>query len=90
MKKENDEIIASWRNFLDLPLELSVELGRTNMKIREILGLGPSSIIKLHRSTGEGVDIRAGGRSLLRGEIIVLEDRAGVRINEIIEEDNAK
>lgn len=88
MKKENEEIIESWRNFLDLPLELSVELGRTNMPIREILDLAPSSIIKLARSTGEGVDVRADNKSLLRGEIIVLEDRAGVRITEIITEDN--
>lgn len=88
MKNENEEIIASWRNFLDLPLELSVELGRTRLKIREILELEPASIIKLSRSTGEGVDIRADDKSLLRGEIIVLEDRAGVRISEIIKEDN--
>jgi flagellar motor switch protein FliN/FliY len=88
MKQENEEIIASWRNFLDLPLELSVELGRTKLKIREILDLAPDSIIKLSRSTGEGVDLRADDKSLLRGEIIVLEDRAGVRVSEIIKEDN--
>ena len=88
MKKENAEIIESWRNFLDLPLELSVELGRTNLKIREILNLAPTSIIKLSRSTGEGVDVRADDKSLLRGEIVVLEDRAGVRVTEIVTEDN--
>lgn len=88
MKKENEEIIASWRNFWELPLELSIELGRTKLKIREILELTPSSIIKLARSTGEGVDIRADEKSLFRGEIIVLEDRAGVRVSEIIKEDN--
>ncbi len=88
MKKENEEIIQSWRRFWDLPLDLSVELGQTKLKIREILNLVPSSIIKLSRSTGEGVDIRADNKSLLRGEIVVLEDRAGVRITEIITEDN--
>lgn len=87
MKKENEEIIQSWRRFMDLPLQLSVELGRTSLKIREILNLEPSSIIKLSRSTGEGVDVRTDDKSLLRGEIIVLEDRAGVRVTEIITED---
>lgn len=87
MTKDCDEIINSWRNFLDVPLEISVELGRTKMPIREILALDESSVIKLNRSTGEGVDIRADEKSLLRGEIIILEDRAGVRITEVIKED---
>ncbi|MEK7724438.1 MAG: FliM/FliN family flagellar motor switch protein [Acidobacteriota bacterium] len=84
----NEEIIESWSNFMDLPVELSVELGQTTLKVREILDLEPSGIIKLSRSTGEGVDVRADNRSLVRGEIIVIEDRAGVRINEIIAEEN--
>ena len=84
METENEQIIESWGDFLDLPLPLSVELGRTQITIREILALAPSSIIKLSRSTGEGVDIRAGNRSLLRGEIVVIEDRAGVRVSEIL------
>jgi len=84
MKEENEKIIASWGPFLDLPLPLSVELGGTTLPMRELLDLGPSSIIKLSRSTGEGVDVRAGGQSLLRGEIVVIEDRAGVRVNEIL------
>jgi len=84
MKTENEKIIASWSDFLDLPVPLSVELGRTKLKIREILELAPASIIKLSRSTGEGVDIRADNKPLLRGEIVVIEDRAGVRISEIL------
>jgi flagellar motor switch protein FliN len=84
----NEEIIESWKDFMDLPVELSVELGQTTLKVREILDLEPSGIIKLSRSTGEGVDVRADNRSLVRGEIIVLEDRAGIRINEIIAEEN--
>lgn len=87
MTKDCDEIINSWRNFLDVPLEMSVELGRTKMPIREILALAESSVVKLNRSTGEGVDIRADEKSLMRGEIIILEDRAGVRITEVIKED---
>jgi flagellar motor switch protein FliN/FliY len=88
MKIENENTLASWADFLELPLTLSVELGRAKLKIREILDLGPNSIIKLSRSTGEGVDVRADNKPLLRGEIVVIEDRAGVRISEILLDEN--
>jgi flagellar motor switch protein FliN/FliY len=88
MKNENETILESWRDFMDVNLPLSVELGSTKMKIREILELEDSSIIKLTRSTGEGVDVRADNKTLVRGEIIVIEDRAGVRINEINTQNN--
>jgi flagellar motor switch protein FliN len=84
----NEEIIESWKDYLDLPVALSVELGQTTLKVREILDLESASIIKLSRSTGEGVDVRADNHSLVRGEIIIIEDRAGVRINEVISEEN--
>ncbi|MEZ5425402.1 MAG: FliM/FliN family flagellar motor switch protein [Pyrinomonadaceae bacterium] len=83
MKTENEKIIESLRDFMDLSLSLSIELGSTRLKIREILELKESSIIKLRRSTGEGVDLRAGNQTLGRGEVIVIEDHAGVRLNEI-------
>lgn len=86
MKTENENTIAAWSDFLDLPLSVSVELGRTSLTVREILGLAPESVVRLSRSTGEGVDIRADDKRLMRGEIVVIEDRAGVRVNEIITE----
>ncbi len=73
---------------MDINLPLYIELGGTKMKIREILELEDSSIIKLTRSTGEGVDVRADNQTLGRGEIIVIEDHAGVRINEIVKQKN--
>ena len=88
MQPENEKILASWADFLDLPLELSLELGRAKMSVREILDLQTSSIVKLGRSTGEGVDIRADNKPLMRGEIVVIEDRAGVRISEILTDIN--
>lgn len=84
MTEECEKIIESWRAVLDVPIALSVELGRTRLSIREILDLKENSIIQLSRSTGEGVDVRADNNPLLRGEIIVIEDRAGVRVNELI------
>lgn len=88
MKAENEKILAAWADFLDLPLSLSLELGRARMSVREILELKESSIVKLGRSTGEGVDIRADNKPLMRGEIVVIEDRAGVRISEILTDTN--
>ena len=85
---QNEEIIHSWANFLALEVGLSVELGRTKLKIREILELEPESLVKLTRSTGDGVEIRADDKPLFRGEIFVLEDRTGVRVSEIIKEDD--
>ena len=83
----NKEIIESWKDYLDLRVPVSIELGQTKLKIQEIMDLEPSSLVKLTRSTGEGVDVRVDNRPLVRGEIIVIEDRAGVRINEIVIEE---
>jgi flagellar motor switch protein FliN len=80
---ETEAIIESWRDHLDLPVPLSVELGRTVLSAREVLDLDVNSIIQLQRSTGEGVDVFARDRLIARGEIIMIEDRTGVRVNEI-------
>lgn len=76
--------IDAWRNFLDLQVLLVVELGRTKMSMRDVLNLELNSIIQLQRSTAEGVDVLASGLYIARGEIITIEDRTGVRINEVI------
>lgn len=84
MKEECEKIIESWRGVWDVPIALTIELGRTRLKLSEILDLKENSLIRLSRSTGEGVDVRADDQPLVRGEIIVIEDRAGVRVSEII------
>ncbi len=83
----NDQRIEAWRDFHDLRVPMAVELGRTRVTARAILALELHSIIQLPRSTGEGVDVLAGEHAIARGEIIVIEDRTGVRINEIIVEE---
>ncbi|MEJ7617238.1 MAG: FliM/FliN family flagellar motor switch protein [Pyrinomonadaceae bacterium] len=80
----NEATIASWRDFMDLPVPLAVELGRTKLSVRAILELEVNSIIQLARSTGEGVDVLASRCTIGRGEIVMIEDRTGVRINEIL------
>jgi flagellar motor switch protein FliN len=87
LRRMNEAEIRSWRDFVDLSVQLAIELGRTTLTAREILDLEPNSIIQLSRSTGEGVDMLAEDKRIARGEIIMIEDRTGVRINEIIVEE---
>ncbi|HEV7644435.1 MAG TPA: FliM/FliN family flagellar motor switch protein [Pyrinomonadaceae bacterium] len=87
MEKACEEMIQSWRDMLDVPLAVNVELGRTTLSMQEILDLEEGSVVQLPRSTGEGVVVLADDRTLVRGEIIVIEDRAGVRVTEILAED---
>lgn len=69
---------------MDVPLEISVELGRTVKKIKEILEIGPGSIIELEKMAGEPVDILVNGKRIAKGEVVVIDENFGVRITEII------
>ena len=68
----------------DIPLEVTVELGRTRLLIRDILDLGAGSIIELDKIAGEPVDLFANGLLVARGEVVVIDDNFGVRVTEII------
>ena len=68
---------------LDLPLELSVELGRARMSLQELLKLDKGSVIRLGRTEGEPLEIQVNGRTVARGEVVVVNDRLGVRVTEI-------
>ncbi len=83
LRAANAATIESWREYLDLRLPVSVELGRARLTVRDVLALEPHSILQLSRSTGEGVDILAGANRVAQGQIVMLEDRMGVRINNI-------
>jgi flagellar motor switch protein FliN len=69
---------------LDVPLDLSVELGRTRMSIQDLLGLGPGSVIELDKIAGEPLDILVNDRLVARGEAVVVNDKFGVRITDIV------
>lgn len=69
---------------MDIGLQLSVELGRTNKKIREILELSNGSIIELDKLAGEPVDILINGKLLAQGEVVVIDENFGVRVTGII------
>jgi flagellar motor switch protein FliN/FliY len=88
LRAANKVTIELWRAHLDLTVPLSIELGRTKLTAAAILALETNTIVQLARSTGEGVDVLADSQRLARGEIIMIEDRTGIRINEINEQVN--
>jgi flagellar motor switch protein FliN len=69
---------------LDVPLEISVELGRARMVVRDVLDLGTGSIVEVDKAAGEPVDVMVNGRLVAKGEVVVIEDNFGVRITEIL------
>ncbi len=69
---------------LDVPLDVSVELGRARMSIQELLALGPGSVVELDKIAGEPLDILVNHRLVARGEAVVVNDKFGVRITDII------
>lgn len=69
---------------LDIPLEVSVELGRTRMVIGDLLKMGQGAIIELNRLAGEPVDVFVNGKMLGKGEVVVADEKFGVRLTEII------
>ena len=69
---------------LDVPLDISVELGRSRMSIQELLNLGPGSVVELDKVAGEPLDILVNQRLVARGEAVVVNDKFGVRITDII------
>ena len=69
---------------LDIPLELKVELGHTDMIINKMLQLTQGSVVELNKAAGESVEIYVNDKLLGKGEVIVVNERFGVRITEII------
>ena len=69
---------------MDVPLEVTVELGRTSKTISEILNFAPGTIIELDRIAGEPIDVLVNGKFVARGEVVVIEESFGVRVTEII------
>lgn len=77
-QKENIDLI------MDVPLEVTVELGRTSKSIQEILDFAPGTIIELNKIAGEPIDVLVNGKYVAKGEVVVIEESFGVRITEIV------
>lgn len=69
---------------LDIPLEISVELGRTTLMINDLLKLGQGSVVELSKIAGETLEVLANHRLIARGEVVVINEKYGIRLTEII------
>lgn len=80
---------ADLRRLSDVPMELSVEIGRTRMTVGETLQLRAGSIVTLERLAGEPVDLLVNGTPIARGEVVIVDEEFGLRVTEIVEGDPA-
>lgn len=71
---------------MDVPLEVTVELGRTVKTIHEILDFAPGTIIELEKLAGEPIDVLVNGKYVAKGEVVVIEENFGIRVTEIIKD----
>ncbi len=87
-KPQGDVSTARSINFLlDIPLELTVEVGRRSMTMGELIDLSPGNVVELDRPAGQKLDVLANGKLVARGEAVVVGERYGIRILEIIGDD---
>lgn len=73
----------------DIPVQLSAVLGRANMQVSQLLKLGRGAVVELDRKVGEAIDIYVNNRLVARGEVVVVEERLGITMTEIIKSDRA-
>ena len=69
---------------LDLPLDVSVELGKVKIPVNELLQLGRGSILELTKPVGEPLDIYINNKLIAKGEVVILDDKFGIRVTDII------
>jgi flagellar motor switch protein FliN/FliY len=78
------------RRLSDVPVDLTVEIGRTRMTVGETLQLRPGSIVSLNRTAGEPVDLLVNGTRIACGEVVVVDEEFGLRITEVLHDERAE
>ena len=73
----------------DIPVQISAVLGRANMQVSQLLKLGRGAVVELDRKVGEAIDIYVNNRLVARGEVVVVEDKLGVTMTEIVKSDRS-
>jgi flagellar motor switch protein FliN/FliY len=91
-KEEKKEVLTpdiqeKLKKFLDLPLLIEVVVGSTTLTLGEVLNLGPGSVVELDNLVEEPVDIKVNGKLVAKGEIVVVEEKFGVKITDIVEKE---
>ena len=75
---------VTFDDVLEIPVTLSLEVGRSQIDIRELLQLTAGSVVQLDRSTGDAFDVLVNGTLLARGEAVVVNDKCGVRLTDVV------
>jgi flagellar motor switch protein FliN/FliY len=82
-------VAADLEAVFDVPVQVSAVLGRSKMDVGELLRLGPGTVLELDRKVGEAIDIFVNNRLVARGEVVLVEDKLGVTMTEIIKADRS-
>jgi len=82
-KATHEGSVEELRHFLDIPIQISIQLANRTMKVRDILQLQADSVVELPKSAGENVDILMNGRLVAFGEVMELEGRTGIRLTDL-------
>lgn len=80
---------ADLATVFDVPVNISAVLGRANLSVAQLLQLGQGSVLELDRKVGEAIDIYVNNRLVARGEVVVVEDKLGVTMTEIVKSDRS-
>ena len=82
--EQTARVAADLEAVFDVPVQVSAVLGRSKMDVGELLKLGPGTVLELDRRVGEAIDIYVNNRLVARGEVVLVEDKLGVTMTEII------
>ncbi|HEV7692212.1 MAG TPA: flagellar motor switch protein FliN [Hyphomonadaceae bacterium] len=84
-----EKIASDLKPVFDVPVSVQAVIGRTTIEVAKLLELGPGSVLELDRRVGEAIDIYVNSRLVARGEVVVVDDRLGVTMTEIIKNSDA-
>ena len=84
-----DKIAADLKPVFDVPVSVQAVIGRTTLEVSKLLELGEGSVLELDRRVGEAIDIYVNSRLVARGEVVIVDDRLGVTMTEIIKNSDA-
>jgi flagellar motor switch protein FliN/FliY len=82
--------LGGLNRFQDIPVHLSVELGRASLRVRDLLGLAPGTVIELERLAGEPVDVLINARLVAQGEVVTVNAKRGVRLTDVMAPDERR
>ena len=87
LSDDDDQVFHSIKFLEDVPMIMNVEIGRTEMNIKEILNLKKGSVVEFRKIVGEPMDVLVAERLMARGEVVVVNERYGIRISEVTRPD---